>query len=55
MRRVIYTAPNLLDTTPQEFSVDQYGWICKLSFSGDEYGEGKYLLWINGTLATELP
>ena len=44
----------MLDKSPREFTIEEYGWLCKLSFEG-YYETGKYLLWINGILATDLP
>ena len=43
-----------LDASPQEFSIDQYGWQCKLAFEGDE-NAGKYSFYVNDTLASDLP
>ena len=44
----------MLDTTPQEFSIDQLGWQCKLSYEGN-WKAGKYWFYINDTLVSELP
>ena len=43
-----------LTDTPLQFSVDQFDWNCKLSYEGD-FKQGKYLLWINEVLVTDLP
>ena len=53
----------MLDTSPLEFLIEQYGWQCKLGFrdgdwafrEGRKIEEGKYLFWVNDTLATTLP
>ena len=58
-----YTATQMLDASPLEFLIEQYGWQCKLGFNGKwsmdkRYNvtkEGKYLLWVNGTTVTTLP
>ena len=44
----------ILSESPLEFCVKQYDWKCKLSYQG-ESKDGKYLLWINGVLVTDLP
>ena len=43
----------MLDASPLEFLIEQYGWQCKLGFEG-EWLKGKYLFWVNDTLATTL-
>ena len=45
----------MLDETPLQFRVEQFDWDCKLTFEGPYYDEGKYLLWINEVLVTDLP
>ena len=49
-------ATYLLNETHKEFSIDQYGWHCKLAFEGSSayFETKKYLLWINNTLVTDL-
>ena len=43
-----------LESHPEEFYIEQYGWQCKLGFRGNiEYGD--YELWINGTTVQDLP
>ena len=49
-----YATRNTLKDDPQEFTVDEFGWKCKLGWEG-ELKEGKFLLWVNGTLANEMP
>ena len=44
----------MLDATPLQFRVEQYDWDCKLSFEGD-FMQGKYLMWINDVLVSDLP
>ena len=48
------TATTMLDATQLQFSVEQFDWDCKLSYEGDAY-KGKYLIWINEVLVTDLP
>ena len=43
----------MLDVVPAEFTIDEYGWHCKLAFVGNK--TGKYKLWINDTLVSDLP
>ena len=44
----------MLDESPQEFSYELFEWKCKLGFEGDSKS-GKYKLWINDMLVTDLP
>ena len=48
-----YKAPKMLDQSALEFTIEQYNWYCKLAFEGTQR-QGKYLLWINGKLVTDL-
>ena len=48
------TAANMLDASPLEFKIEQFAWQCKLGYEG-EWEKGKYLFWVDGTLATDLP
>ena len=50
----VHTNPYVLDKAPIEFSIEEFGWQCKLGYEGDEK-DGKYLFWINGILVTTLP
>ena len=53
-----FNATNMLDAKPLEFSIELFNWQCKLGFEGEwthENYEGKYLLWVNDTLANALP
>ena len=43
----------MLDASPQEFSIEDYGWHCKLAYEGD-WRAGKFLFWINAVLASDL-
>ena len=37
------------------FSVEEFGWQCKLGYEEGEIGLGKYLLWVGDVLVTSLP
>ena len=50
-----YTARTMLDASPVQFRVDQYGWQCKLAFECVEKEKGKYLFTIDEVLANTLP
>ena len=43
----------MLNENPLEFSIKEFDWQCKLAYEGNAIG--KYLLWINDVLASELP
>ena len=47
-------AGRILANKPIEFSVEEFGWQCKLGYEG-EFGKGKYLLWVSDVPATSLP
>ena len=48
------TAPQVLEQKPVEFTIEEYGWKCKLGFKG-RFGHGIYLLWVDDVPVTSLP
>ena len=48
------TATTILDASPIHFKIEQFNWDCKLAYEGGPR-DGKYLLWIDGVLVTDLP
>ena len=43
-----------MKASPLQFIVEEFNWDCKLSYDGNDYS-GKYLLWINEVLVSQLP